>query len=126
MPRDVSALKVIPISSENDCITVVNWNPPGNINANLVAHYAVESLTINSTTLTATVCIIYDCIIESGAQIRIRTVDICDRDGATSDNLIVDLLQTSSNSSGNVTTEQSPTTKEQRKLIKSSLAFMCF
>jgi hypothetical protein len=60
MPRDVSALKVTPPSSGDDCITVVNWNPPGNLNSNLVARYTVESPTINSTTLTTTVCIIYD------------------------------------------------------------------
>jgi hypothetical protein len=62
------------------------------------------------------------CEVEPDARIGVRAMDICDRDGATSDNLIVELLQASSNSTGSVlTTEQNPTTEEQRMLIKLSI-----
>ena len=110
VPRDISASKVIPPSGD-DCITVVNWNPPSNINANLVKRYTVESSNINSTTSTTAVCIIYNCEVESDAQIGVSAVDYCDRDGAASDNPLAELLQASSNSSRSVTTEQSPTTE---------------
>ena len=108
MPQNISASKVTPPSGD-DCITVVNWTPPGNINANLVKHYTVESPNINSTTSATTVCIIYSCEAESNAQIGVRAMDYCGRDGAASDNLLAELLQVSSNSSRSVTTEQSPT-----------------
>ena len=110
MPRDISASKVTPPSGD-DCIAIVNWNPPGNINANLVKRYTVESSNINSTTSTTAVCIIYNYEVESDAQIGVRAVDYCDRDGAASDNPLAELLQASSNSSGGATTEQSPTTE---------------
>ena len=110
MPRGISALKVTPPSGD-DCITVINWNPPGNINANLVKRYTVKSPTINSSTSTTAVCIIYNCEVESDAQIGVRAVDYCDRDGAASDNPLAELLQASSNSSRSVTTEQTPTTE---------------
>ena len=82
-------------------------------------HYVVESPSGNLTTTKTAVSVIYDCEIESNAQIRIYAVNSCDRDGASSDNTIAELLETTNNSSGSVTTQHSiitPTTSGIRKL----------
>ena len=113
MPQDVSAFKVTPPLGY-DCIIVVNWNPPSNADASLVERYMVKSPSGNFTTTRTAVSVIYDCEVESNAQIGIHAVDSCGRGGASSQNILVKLLETSSNSSGSVTTEQNPITEEQR------------
>ena len=79
----------------------------------------VESPSGNVTTTRTTVSVIYDCEVESNAQIRIYAVDSCDRNGPSSDNIISELLETTNNSSGIVTTQHgiiTPTTSGIRKL----------
>ena len=106
--------------SEDDCVIIVSWNPPSNENTTLVKNYMVQSPSGNLTTINTTASIIYKCKFESNAQIGIRAIDSCHRSGTSSDNVITDLLETTNNSSGNVTTEQSsieiPTNGEIRGL----------
>ena len=127
IPQDVSAFKVSP-SSEGNCIIVVNWNPPSNANTTLVKQYMVESPFGNLTTMKTAVSVIYDCEVESDAQIGIYTVDSCDRDGASSDNSIAELLETTNNSSGIVTMQPGiiiPTTSGIRKLKLTATLLLC-
>ena len=107
IPQDVSAFEVTLPSSGDNCIIVVNWNPPINANISLVKRYTVESSSV-----------IFHCQVELNAEIEIRAIDSCGRGGASSsDNIIaiVDVLETA-NSSKSVTTDQPSTTDEQRWL----------
>ena len=116
----MSAFKVIP-SSGDDCIIVVNWNPPSNANTSLVKQYMVESPSGNHTTTKTAIAVallIHHCNVEADTLIRIHAIDSCDRNGASSNNNITELLEVANSS---ITTEQSPTTKDQRR----SLFYMC-
>ena len=117
-PQGVSAIKVIP-PSEDDCIIVINWNPPSNVNTSLVKQYMVESPSGNQTTTAIAVALlIHHCVVGSDTHVRIHAIDSCDRNGFSSDNVISELLEASSNSSGIVTTQDivTPTTSGLREL----------
>ena len=115
-PQEVSAIKVTP-PSEDDCIIIVNWNPPSNENTTLVKYYMVQSPSGNVTTINTKGSVIYHCDLESNAQIRIHAIDSCHRSGTSSDNIIADLLETINNSSGNVTTEPTAGGIRELKII---------
>ena len=67
----------------------------------------VESPSGNFTTAktaNAVALLIHHCQIESNTSIRIYTIDYCDRHSANSDNIIMELLEVGSKSSGGITT----------------------
>ena len=108
IPQDVSAIKVTP-PSEDNCIVVVNWNPPSNANTSLVKKYTVESPSRNLTTTMTVDSVVYECEMESSDQVRIHAVDFCDRSGAISDSTIAQLLEVT----GSITTSRNPATEER-------------
>ena len=121
MPQNVTAFKVIPPSG-NDCIIVVNWNPPINAkpNTSLIQQYVVviESPSGNHTTTTTKIAValfIHHCEVGANTYIKIHAIDSCDRNGVSSDNNITDLLEVANKTLGSITTQQIPTTEEQRK-----------
>ena len=115
MPQDVTAIKVTP-STGDVCIIVVNWNPPSNVNISLVEQYMVESPSGNHTTTKTAIAVallIHRCNVGADTLIRIHAIDPRSRNGASSDNNVTELLEVANNSSGSITTEQSPTTRDQ-------------
>ena len=120
IPQDVTAYIVTP-SSGDDCIIVVSWKPPSNINMTLLRHYMVESLSGNFTTTKPAIAV---ALVNNHCQpellmntsIRIHAIDYCDRNGASSDNVITKLLEVARNSTGSVTihsTQTEPTTQRE-------------
>ena len=108
IPQDVTAYKVTP-SSGDDCIVVVNWKPPSNINMTHLKHYMVESPSGNFTTTktaNAAALLIHHCRVKSNTSITIHAIDRCDRNGVSSDNITIELLGLPSNPSR--TTEAKP------------------
>ena len=128
IPQDVSAFKVTP-SSGDDCIIVVNWNPPSNANTSLVKQYMIESPSVDymtTKTAIAVALLIHQCEVGSNTHIRIHAIDSCNRNGTSSDNIITDLLETTNNSSGGVTTQQNPIAEGLGKLcVDTLLVHMC-
>jgi hypothetical protein len=93
MPQNVTAFEITPPPGDN-CIIVVNWNPPNNTNTSLVKQFKVESPAGNFTTNTArteiaVALVAHHCEDGSNARIKIQAIDSCGRDGASSSDSIV-------------------------------------
>jgi hypothetical protein len=106
MPQKVTAFEITPPPGDN-CIIVVNWNPPNNTNTSLVKQFKVESPAGNFTTNTArteiaVALLAHHCENGSNARIKIRAIDSCGRSGASSNDSIVIVTELLGNSSSSV------------------------
>ena len=94
MPQNVQAVRASPLSS-GSCVILLYWDPPNNVPVSFISHYVVDYLSGTLMTLprsTVTALSFENCDPDT-TTIKIYAVDICGRNGSSTDNTLVEVLQ---------------------------------
>ena len=131
MPQNVRAVRASPLSS-GSCVILLYWDPPNNIPVSFISHYVVDYLSQTLTTLprfTVTALSFENCDPDT-TTIKIYAIDICGRNGFSTDNTLEKVLQETGVITAIPQNESTPTSETDVNMIpvecKSQLFYIDF